>query len=136
METALRILSLRDHAERELRNKLFKKGYKRDEVEEVIEKLRSLGILDDRNFALKYALERRRKLFGDLKIEHELRTKGIKEEVIAEALKKAAEFMSEKTAAEILLRKRRGYPIEKNMRFLFSRGYKWDTIKELVKNES
>ncbi len=136
METALRILALRDHAERELRDKLIRKGYQKEEVEETIEKLRELRLLDDKEFALKYALERRRKLFGDLKIEFELRNKGVKEEVIAEALKRAEEFLNEKVAAELLLQKRSNYSREKNIRFLSSRGYRWDTIKELVENES
>ncbi len=131
----MRILALRDHSERELREKLLRKGYSREEVEETVEKLRNMGYLNDRDFALKFAVEKRKKLFGRIKIEYELRRKGIEQAMVEEALKAAEQALSEEEAAKKLLSRRRGYPPEKNARYLLSRGFTWDTIKELVKDE-
>ena len=50
-QTAIKVLSLRDHGKEELRRKLAGKGYDKDEVAECIERLIELRYIDDSRVA-------------------------------------------------------------------------------------
>ena len=52
MAFALKLLGLRNHSRRELERKLLKKGYGAESIAEVVEKLTSRGVLDDRAFGI------------------------------------------------------------------------------------
>lgn len=74
--TALRMISMRDHSGRQLREKLSEKGYSEEEVEETLEFLRKKRFLDDLRYGrnlIRYMAERR--YFGAYKIRMELSLK-------------------------------------------------------------
>ncbi len=62
-DTAVHVLSLRDHGTEELRRKLAGKGYDYDEIDEVIVRLSELNYLNDNRVArqLVHSMFRRRK---------------------------------------------------------------------------
>lgn len=83
---AVRILTLRAHSEKELRDKLLKK-YPPESCDYAIEKCRELGFVDDRDFAERYASELyEKKRYGLDRIRKELSLKGIDRELIEEAV--------------------------------------------------
>ncbi len=52
MGFALKLLGLRSHSRKELEQKLLKKGYSSESIEQAVEKLSSQGVLDDRMFGI------------------------------------------------------------------------------------
>ena len=70
---ALRLISMRDHSGRQLREKLSERGYSPEEIEEALVFLREKRFLDDLRFGrnlIRYMAERR--YFGAYKIRMEL----------------------------------------------------------------
>ncbi len=136
--SSLRFLARRQHSERELKQKLRRKGFSPEEIEEEIEELRRLGLLNDREFALQWAASRRRRLYGSVKIRWELRLKGIDRQLIDEALEKADAVMEEKEAARLLMERKKFRDSSRAYRFLIQRGFSPEIAQELateVKNE-
>ncbi len=79
---AVRILTLRAHSEKELRDKLLRK-YPPESCDFAIEKCRELGFIDDADFAERYALELyEKKRYGADRIKKELLIKGVDRDVI------------------------------------------------------
>jgi len=73
---ALKLLGLRSHSRKELRQKLLKKGYTVESIEAVLEKLTLQGVLDDLMFGRELIKSRsRRKPSGKVKMHAELRKK-------------------------------------------------------------
>ncbi|MBQ8381690.1 MAG: regulatory protein RecX [Clostridia bacterium] len=70
---ALRLISMRDHSSRQLREKLSERGYSPEEIEETLDFLREKRFLDDLRYGrnlIRYMAERR--YFGAYKIRMEL----------------------------------------------------------------
>lgn len=83
---ALRILTLRAHSEKELRDKLAKK-HDEESIDFAVQRCYELGFLDDSDFAVRYASELyEKKHFAPSRIRQELRIKGISEDFINIAL--------------------------------------------------
>ncbi len=133
-ESALRILSIRDHSERELFQKLKKRGFEVERIVSLIERLKETGVLDDRRFAISYARWRRKKLYGNRKIYAELLNKGVDRELALEAIESVSEEMGEAEAARTLARKK-GTRGEKLFRFLVQRGFSMEVAREVAQNE-
>src|SRR5574340_1043800 len=100
-ERAYRILARRAHSERELREKLKTGGFSEPLVNEVIEKCRELGYLNDENFARQRARDLAvNRLAGDRRIAFDLRERGISEELSRQAIEEARAEISEKEAID------------------------------------
>ena len=83
--SAYRYLGNRNHSSYELKLKLAKKGYQKTIITEVISDLRNKGYIDDHKFAeyfIKNRIEKRKE--GIVKINSELRKKGIPNEIITD----------------------------------------------------
>lgn len=87
-ERALRLLDRRAHASAELSRKLQQRGFPRPLIAQVIAKLQALHLIDDAGFARAFAAEKREssRPAGRLKIVHELKRRGIGNDILAEAL--------------------------------------------------
>ncbi|WP_413334431.1 regulatory protein RecX [Brevibacterium sp. GP-SGM9] len=85
--TAMNMLAMRDHASQELREKLLKRDFLPDAVDELIAKLQKSKLLNDEEFAHRYvrAHRERRKLSQSV-LRRELNKKGIPPEIISEAV--------------------------------------------------
>ncbi len=74
---ALRLLALREHSVAEIRRKLGRGNDSQDGVEQVLSSLQSDGLLDDRRFAESYVRSRAGRGYGPLRIDGELRQRGV-----------------------------------------------------------
>ncbi len=133
-DVALRILSIREHSEREIYKKLRRRGFEKDKIEELIKRLRNADIINDEKFAFSYARWRRKKLYGRIKIMAELISKGIEREIAERAIGEATREIGEEEAARTLAGKKNKKG-EKLFRFLVQRGFPIEVVKEIVKDE-
>ena len=76
MERAVKLLSMRDHSEGELREKLYQAGYPDVVIDQVIDKLEIMNLVDDENFAESW-VESRAPRHGRKRLEQELTRKGV-----------------------------------------------------------
>lgn len=105
-KTCWRLLSLRDHGERELSEKLKNKGFEIDIIEAGIDYFRKLGYLDDQVFASNQAHRLATKGFGNRRIVSFLFEKGLPEAIVEEAIIAARRECSEVQALTSLIRKK------------------------------
>lgn len=150
MERLYGLLGRRQRSEKEIRDDLkqlsFKRKIKGDQeisemvVDKLMEKLRRKGLVNDLEFARAW-VESRSKKKGTVALKSELFQKGIAREVVEEVLSEA-QPSSETETAKKLLEKRIGRwkslpEIEvkqKSLRFLMSRGFDYETSKEVLEN--
>lgn len=87
---AVKLLAFCDRSEKEIRNKILKKGYSEEECEEAVKFCREYGYLNDERFAEHFVHDATRlKKLGKARIAMELRQKGIDEDIAREALEEA-----------------------------------------------
>ena len=137
MGFALKLLGLRSHSRKELEQKLLKKGYTAESIEQVVEKLTRQGVLDDRMFGIELIKSRsRRKPSGKLKIRMELRKKGVPESIISDLLKEYDSAELCYRAAEKKVGFLRGATDEVRKKklevFLYNRGFEWHDIQAVI----
>lgn len=138
---AFRFLSRRIHSEKEVRDKLRKKKFPPDAIEQVIARLRELNLLNDAAFANALTRARlKRAPIGKAALQSKLAQKGIDKETIANVLRetdlnadalcrKAAEkkWKSLQKETDPNARKR------KLAQFLARRGFEWDAINATIR---
>ncbi|HSD93908.1 MAG TPA: regulatory protein RecX [Syntrophales bacterium] len=95
-ERALRLLALRGRSRAELRKKLAERDFTKSVIERVLENLVELGYLDDEAFAVNRARHLAvNRLYGDRKIEEQLREKGVAREAAKTAIREVREEFPE-----------------------------------------
>src|SRR5256885_11245758 len=83
----LRLLTGRPRTRSELEGQLAKRGYPADVSERVLDRLTQVGLVDDADFAQQWVRSRRMNAGkGKRALAAELRTKGVDNDVITEAL--------------------------------------------------
>ena len=141
LKRAFRFLSYRSRSEAEVRIKLTQSGFSQDVVETTLDKLRSLNFLNDEAFARGWAQGRAEgRGYGPLRIERELRQKGIEDGLIRKVVGETFGREEGKEKARELLEKR--YRL-KNLRdpkilrraigFLKRRGYRDSVIADALR---
>lgn len=101
-ETVLRLLNIRWRSEKEIRDKLKKKEFDPDVVDQTVQYFKKIGLVDDRQFAQKWAAWRLAKPFGRARIQYELKEKGVEGAFIEEALASAMkDFPEEETVVQL-----------------------------------
>ena len=132
---ALGYLARREHSRLELEKKLAAHAEDPAELSAMLDALEQQGFLSARR-TLEQVLQVRRKRFGSQRIVHELREKGIAEDLIAAAL--PALKQTELDAAREVWRKRFAAPPAdakehgKQMRFLLGRGFAPEVIRRVL----
>jgi regulatory protein len=102
----LRLLTARAHTRSELAGQLKKRGYPDDVSARVLDRLTDVGLIDDAGFAEQWIQSRRANASkGNRALAAALRTKGLDDDVIAEALN-GINASSEHDRATTLVRKR------------------------------
>ncbi|MEK7450999.1 MAG: regulatory protein RecX [Patescibacteria group bacterium] len=139
---ALKFLSYRPRSEKEIRDKLFQKKASSEVIEKVIQKLKEQKFIDDEEFAKLWIESRNRSKPRSLRlIKLELKRKGITEEQIESGIKnQESGIKTDLEQAKSLVEKRikrlrsldRQKIYEKLGRFLASKGFGWDTIKQSI----
>jgi regulatory protein len=76
-EICLRLLTQREHSQKELLDKLALRGFGRDDVQPVIDELAEQDWQDDSRYAENYARFRIRKGYGPIRVGYELKQNGI-----------------------------------------------------------
>ncbi|MEC4686393.1 MAG: regulatory protein RecX [Nitrospirota bacterium] len=138
---ALRLLSIRGRSERELRDRLRRKGFKEDTIDTTVSALKEFGLIDDPALAddlISYAVNR--KSLGTRGVRALLQKRGIPEDIINSS---GIDTIDETKSAEELVRKKvklfKGLPKEKVMRRLYGmlqrRGHSFETIKRVLDGE-
>jgi len=135
---AMRLLARREHSRDELRRKLARIATETDDVEAVIEALAAKGWLSDSRYA-EQAVRASSRRFGPLKVDHQLRAKGIGDEAIAAAFAAAGE---EGAADMQRVWKSRFHALPDNdrelarhVRFLQGRGFPLDRILKFLRTK-
>lgn len=133
---ALRLLTLRAHAEKELRTKLSKK-YNSEAVDFAVDKCRDLGFIDDEAFAHAYAEElHRKKHYSAARIKRELNFKGIDREM-AEIAVEGLDISEIKAIIDLLNTKYSAASDEKQQRravaALVRLGYDYGSIRTAMR---
>ncbi len=82
----MNLLARREHSYLELSNKLLQRQYPADEIESTLHRLIEDGLLSNERFTEAYINMRRKRGFGPLRIENELRERGIDGQLIAQFL--------------------------------------------------
>lgn len=118
LESAFHFLSFRSRSEKEMRDYLNKKEF--HQIDETIQKLKDLDFINDAKFAQEFIESRsKNKPKGKKALTIELARKGIRIENIE---------IDEKELATKALEKKSFKSKEHMQRFLYSRGFSWDTI--------
>ena len=129
------MLARREHSRAELARKLADEGTPQ-EIQDVLEQLERSGLLCDARFAESLVASRAARL-GNARLRHDLRARGVGEELIAAAL--PAEAGSELgRAREVWRRKFGAAPADRadyarQARFLQGRGFAVDIIRKVLK---
>lgn len=133
----MRYLARREYSRVELGAKLSLYAQEGEDVDAVLDELVTRGWLSDER-ALTQLLHVKRRRFGTQRIAHELRQKGIAEELISVSLPSLQE--SELSAAREVWQKKFGtLPLDakekaKQMRFMQSRGFSMDVIFKVLRS--
>jgi len=85
-DIAVRYLGRREYGIEELRRKLIQRGADSDITENVVGDLADENLVSDQRFTEMYVRTRMRSLFGPMKIRGELRSRGISDSLIAQAM--------------------------------------------------
>jgi len=135
--SAIDYLSRREHSSLELKNKLIRKGFVEDIVDEVLAKLRIDKLLSDERFAESYIRSRVKKGFGPIRIKQELQQRGITGELVTELLNDNEDFWIINIQQAYKKRFGSSQPqtekeLAKQIRFLQSRGFTSSQIKTVL----
>ena len=136
-ERALGYLTRREYSRAELYRKL--QPYVVDEdLDALLEDFKARGWLSDARYADQMVHARRGK-YGSLKVAHELRSRGLSEELVDKAVAEVRQ--EDRETARNLWRKKFGAPAQsreewaKQARYLQSRGFGTETLKAVLSGE-
>lgn len=139
---ALKLLSSKARSENEIIDKMRNKGYEKDNIDKAINYLKQYGYIDDKEYALNYTRDRMRlKKLGHQRIKSELYQKGVKKEILEEALDELIDKDDEYERALELAQKKvsstyknddKNTQYRKLGAFLQRKGYSFDTIKKVL----
>ena len=129
-------LSRREHSKKEIYHKLSYRVSSLELLEQEIEKLIQEGLLDNRRFAEQYVHNRENRGLGPIRIEKELRERGIERTIIEELLSEKNWIELAKKA--LLKKTRKSLPREKEQilklkKFLNYRGFSYIDIEGAFK---
>jgi len=141
LNTALRILTRRDHSKHELSQKLKARGYAGEIIDKVISQCERFDYIDDERTTQVFIRQLQRKGYGRKRIQFELNSKGLHGEHAQTVLSKSISDADECLSAEKIYQKlARRFDREKDAikrkdkiyRFLYGRGFSKAAISELI----
>jgi regulatory protein len=141
LNTALRILTRRDHSKHELTQKLKMRGYAGNVIDEVITECERFEYINDERTAQVFIRQLYKKGYGRKRIRFELNLKGLCGKHIQAVLSQSITDADEYQCAEKVFQKHAGrFDREKDVlkrkdkiyRFLYGRGFSKTVISELI----
>ena len=142
LDTAVRVLTRRDHTRLEIEQKLKQRGYGSEVIRAVVAECERLNYIDDARTAKAYIFQLARRGFGFRRIRLGLRKKGLGgdrfEQIVEES---RLEFNEREIASKVLQKKMKSFEREEDSkkrkdkiyRFLYSRGFSPSVISELIR---
>lgn len=139
--TAVRLLSRRDHSCKELGRKLRKRNHKEADIQAAIAECQRFNYLDDKKYAERYTLELQRRGFGPRRIRQKLIEKGVSRQEISSTLRINCLETTERDNCQAALSKKlkslhkhRDEQIseERLYRFLSGRGFTPAIVRETI----
>lgn len=140
--SALRLITRRPHSSFELRTKLLKKKFQKEDISKIINDFLSKGYLSDKDFAERFIEEGLKKKKGLMKIKAELFSKGVSREIIDSIIQKyEGDLLLLPNAKSLAQRKLESLrhknlePIQKKQKlfsYLSGKGYSSDIIRQVV----
>lgn len=130
------LLARREHAARELRQKLKLREYENEEIEACISRLQTQDLQSDERFAESFVRQRMNQGYGPVRIRHELRDRGVRDDLIEQQVPGDYEIWLEIAARQHA--KRYSLPAAdlkeraKQSRYLQNRGFDFDVIKRVL----
>lgn len=134
-QRALEYLAKREYSQHELAQKLKGFAEEGDDVAALLDDFKKRGWLSDARFTEQLVHARKTK-FGASKVAHELREKGVADELVADAVAQLKENELD-NAHEVWRKKFKSPPANreewaKQARFMQSRGFGFETIKKIL----
>ena len=142
LNSALRILTGRDHSKQELTHKLKQRGFRPEAIEKAVSECVRLDYINDERTSRVFINQMIRKGYGLNRIRHELNKKGLRGKRIQTILNEILSDTDEQQGAQRILEKNmKRFEREKDLkkrrdkiyRFLYTRGFSQDTISDLLK---
>lgn len=140
--SALRLISRRPHSSFELRVKLQKKNFNKDDISEIIKDFLAKGYLSDNDFAERFIDEGIKKKKGLMKIKAELFSKGVSRNIIDELVQNYEGDSNLLPNAKVLAIKKLNSLRSKNLEsfqkkqklysYLSGKGYSSEIIREVI----
>ena len=136
--TAMDLLSRREHSRSELVEKLRQREFDAEAIEQALDYLQQQGLQSDQRYAESYVYQRAQKGFGPLKIEYELRQRGIADHIIESVMQPEQESWSERMRQQRARKFGDRLPEEyaekmKQARFLQNRGFSPELVMRLFR---
>ena len=135
-QRALDYLSRREHSRRELQHKLAAFAEEGDDVDALLDDFQKRGWLSDERFS-EQVVHARKGRYGSLKVAHELREKGVDDNLAGQVVAEMDDFSTARTVWEKKFgaapKSREAWA--KQARFLQSRGFGFDIIKRVLKGD-
>ena len=144
LNSALRILTARDHSRYELIQKLKQRGFSPGTIDNVISECERLDYVDDGRTARVYIRQLVRRGYGAKRIRLELKKKGLKGRTVQTITSEMISDIDElEVAGQIIKKNINRFEREadaqkrkdKIFRFLYARGFSPETIKKLISIE-
>ena len=141
LNSALRILTPRDHSKYELVRKLKQRGFSREDIDDAIASCERFDYINDERTAQVYIRQLKRKGYGKKRIQLELNKKGLEGTRIQGILDESVSGADEREGAERIIKKNiKRFEREKDAlkrrdkiyRFLHSRGFSQGVIAEIL----
>ncbi|HAT1594901.1 TPA: recombination regulator RecX [Legionella pneumophila] len=137
-DSALRLLSRREHSAMELCDKLKQKGFNLNDVQNALHECQRLGYQSDERYVESYIRARIHQGYGPLKIIQELKNKGVDPELIQSVLQEERDHWVDYAlrAWEKKFKRQDDFSyseMQKQQRFLLYRGFDRDVISKVFK---
>jgi regulatory protein len=140
LQYAFCLLKFRPRSEYEMRQRLKKKGFCESEIKETLIFLKQKRFIDDLRFAKAWVESRAKKPLGIKRLKQELRIKGVKKELINQAVEELGDKYNEEDVIKELVRRRwerlgNIEPAKARRRifaYLVRRGFSQDVILEEI----
>lgn len=134
LNKVLKYINNRTKTEKQIKDYLYKAGYKSNVVKPVLEKLRGYGFINDNTYAQSYINSNPN--FSRKKLKMKLQSAGVKAENFEAELGEVNELTSAVRTVEKFFATHTADQknVEKITRRLVSQGYEWDTIKQALRD--
>jgi len=132
LDYAYRLLSVRDRAWSEIEKRMRIKGYSVKEIESVKDRLLELKFINDDEFVVSYIENKRKKLWGPIRVRMELQRLGLQRILIERHLEDVDwETVFDEAVKTFQSRFKNRRLISKLQRQGFPLGWIWEAVKQI-----